>query len=260
MPVLTAHGLTKIYGSPKEITPTRALCGLNLEVETQEFVGVMGPSGSGKTTLLNILATIDTPTSGSIRINGVSPAELHGDELALFRRRKLGFVFQDFNLLNTLSVRDNIALPLALDNVKAKEIDRRVGEVAARLGITHILDKRTYEISGGEQQRAAIARGIVHRPAILLADEPTGNLDSKASYEVMQAFTDLNSSDGATVLVVTHDPFVASFCKRIVFIKDGKVFSELRRGSDGRQAFFQKVLDSLSVLGGEFNDVAAPHV
>jgi ABC-type lipoprotein export system ATPase subunit len=257
MPVLTAHGLTKIYGSSKETTPTRALSGLSLEVEKGEFVGVMGPSGSGKTTLLNILATIDTPTSGSIQINGVSPAELHGDKLALFRRRQLGFVFQDFNLLNTLSVCDNIALPLALDNVKAKEIHRRVGEVAAQLGITHILDKRTYETSGGEQQRAAIARGIVHRPAILLADEPTGNLDSKASHEVMQAFTDLNNSDGATVLVVTHDPFVASFCKRIVFIKDGKVFSELRGSSDGRQAFFQKVLDSLSVLGGEFNDVAA---
>lgn len=256
MPVLTAQSLTKIYNSSEKATATRALSGLSLEVEGGEFVGVMGPSGSGKTTLLNILATIDVPTSGSVEINGVSPAKLHGDQLALFRRRKLGFVFQDFNLLNTLSVRDNIALPLALDNVKAQEIHHRVEEVAVRLGIAHIMDKRIYEISGGEQQRAAIARGIVHRPAILLADEPTGNLDSRASREVMQAFADLNSADAATILVVTHDPFVASFCRRIVFIKDGKVLSELRRGADNRQAFFQKVLDSLSVLGGEYGDAA----
>jgi ABC-type lipoprotein export system ATPase subunit len=249
MPVLTAQSLTKIYSSSEEATATWALSGLSLEVERGEFLGVMGPSGSGKTTLLNILATIDTPTSGNVEINGVSPAKLRGDQL--------GFVFQDFNLLNTLSVRDNIALPLALDNVKPSEVYRRVGEVAARLGIAHILDKRTYEISGGEQQRAAIARGIVHRPAILLADEPTGNLDSKASREVMQAFADLNSTDAATILVVTHDPFVASFCQRIVFIKDGKVFSEIRRGHDSRQAFFQKVLDSLSVLGGEYGDTPA---
>lgn len=255
MPVLTAQSLTKIYGSSRETTATRALSGLNLEVETGEFVGVMGPSGSGKTTLLNILAAIDTPTSGSVEINGVSPAKLHGNKLALFRRRKLGFVFQDFNLLNTLSVRDNIALPLALDNVEADGIHRRVGEVAARLGIAHILDKRTYEISGGEQQRVAIARAIVHRPAILLADEPTGNVDSKASRDIMEAFADLNSADGATILVVTHDPFVASFCRRIVFIKDGKVFSELRK-KDGRQTFFQEVLDTLSVLGGEYGDPA----
>ena len=256
MPVLTAQGLTKIYSSPEGATATQALCGLSLKVEGREFVGVMGPSGSGKTTLLNILATIDTPTSGIVEISGVSPAKLHGDQLALFRRRKLGFVFQDFNLLNTLSVRDNIALPLALDNVNAKEIHRCVEEVAGRLGIVHILNKRTYEISGGEQQRVAIARGMVHRPAILLADEPTGNLDSKASREVMQAFADLNNADAVTILVVTHDPFVASFCRRIVFIKDGKVFSELRRGADNRQAFFQKVLDSLSVLGGEYGDAA----
>ncbi|NLJ86993.1 MAG: ABC transporter ATP-binding protein [Firmicutes bacterium] len=260
MPVVTAQRLTKIYSSSEGATATQALCGLSLEVEGGEFVGVMGPSGSGKTTLLNILATLDTPTSGSVEISGVSPAKLHGDQLALFRRRKLGFVFQDFNLLNTLSVRDNIALPLALDNMKAKEIHRRIEEVAARLGIVHILDKRTYEISGGEQQRVAIARGIVHRPAILLADEPTGNLDSKASREVMQAFADLNSTDAATILVVTHDPFVASFCRRIVFIKDGKVFSELRRGADNRQAFFQKILDSLSVLGGEYGDAASLRV
>ena len=235
MPVLTAHGLTKIYGSPKEITPTRALCGLNLEVETQEFVGVMGPSGSGKTTLLNILATIDTPTSGSIRINGVSPAELHGDELALFRRRKLGFVFQDFNLLNTLSVRDNIALPLALDNVKAKEIDRRVGEVAARLGITHILDKRTYEISGGEQQRAAIARGIVHRPAILLADEPTGNLDPETAWEIMKVLTDINNR-GTTVLMATHaKDIVDEMRKRVIAIENGVLIRDEEKGGYGRE-------------------------
>lgn len=253
MSVLIAEGLTKIYGSSKETATTRALAGLNLKVGKEEFVGVMGPSGSGKTTLLNILATIDTPTSGSIRINGVSPTALKRNELARFRRRELGFVFQDFNLLNTLSVRDNIALPLALDNVRPSEITHRVEGVAQRLGISHILPKRTYEISGGEQQRAAIARAIVHKPALLLADEPTGNLDSKSSREVMDAFVDLNAKDGATILVVTHDPFVASFCQRIVFIKDGKLFSELRRKNQ-RHTFFQEILDTLSVLGGEFSN------
>ncbi|MGB4338054.1 MAG: ABC transporter ATP-binding protein [Bacillota bacterium] len=257
MPVLTARALTKIYGSPKGGAATHALNGLSLEVDAGEFVGVMGPSGSGKTTLLNILATIDAPTSGSVEINGISPMKLHGSELARFRRRQLGFVFQDFNLLNTLSVRENIALPLALDNVPPREIHYRVLEVAGRLGITSILDKRTYEISGGEQQRTAIGRAIAPRPAILLADEPTGNLDSKSSYHVMQAFKDLNEKDGATILVVTHDPFVASFCQRVIFIRDGKLFSELWRGADGRQAFFQRVLDSLSLLGGEFSDVAS---
>ncbi len=260
MAILTAHDLTKVYGSAKGAATTRALSGLSMEVNAGEFVGVMGPSGSGKTTLLNVLATIDTPTSGTVEVNGVSPAKLRSDQLALFRRRQLGFVFQDFNLLNTLSVRENIALPLALDGVRSDDVERRVELVAVRLGISHILDKRTYEISGGEQQRAAIGRAIVPRPAILLADEPTGNLDSKSSHGVMQAFRDLNEKDGATILVVTHDPFVASFCQRIIFIKDGKVFSELRRGADGRQAFFQKVLDSLSLLGGEFNDVAASRV
>ncbi|OPZ65681.1 MAG: ABC transporter ATP-binding protein YxdL [Firmicutes bacterium ADurb.Bin506] len=260
MAVLIAHALTRTYGSTKGTAVTHALNGLSMEVEAGEFVGVMGPSGSGKTTLLNILASIDKPTSGSVMVNGVEPAKLRGAELALFRRRQLGFVFQDFNLLNTLSVRENIALPLALDNVRADEIDRRVQQVAARLGISAILDKRTYEISGGEQQRAAIGRAIVPRPAIVLADEPTGNLDSKSSHGVMQAFSDLNEKDGATILVVTHDPFVASFCQRIIFIKDGQVFSELRRGEQGRRAFFQRVLDSLSMLGGEFNDVAASRV
>jgi ABC-type lipoprotein export system ATPase subunit len=260
MAVLTAHDLTKVYGSSKGAATTRALSGLSMDVDAGEFVGVMGPSGSGKTTLLNVLATIDTPTSGTVEVNGISPGKLRGDQLAIFRRRQLGFVFQDFNLLNTLSVRENIALPLALDGVRSDDIERRVELVAVRLGINHILDKRTYEISGGEQQRAAIGRAIVPRPAILLADEPTGNLDSKSSHGVMQAFRDLNEKDGATILVVTHDPFVASFCQRIIFIKDGKVFSELRRGTDGRQAFFQKVLDSLSLLGGEFNDVASSRV
>lgn len=260
MAILIANALTKVYGSSKGAAATHALKGLSLEIDAGELVGVMGPSGSGKTTLLNILATIDVPTSGIIEVNGVSPTQLRGSQLAIFRRRQLGFVFQDFNLLNTLSVRENIALPLALDDIRPSEADRRVEQVASRLGIGHILDKRTYEISGGEQQRVAIGRAVVPRPAILMADEPTGNLDSKSSREVMKAFEDLNEKDGATILVVTHDPFVASFCKRIIFIKDGRVFSELRRGQVGRQAFFQHVLNSLSVLGGEPNDTLAPRV
>lgn len=252
MTVLKAEGLSKVYGG-KSAT-TWALRDASLQVEEGEFVGVMGPSGSGKTTLLNLLSTIDTPSSGSIEINGVQPSKLSNDALAVFRRRALGFVFQDFMLLNTLSVKENIILPLALDNMPPAGIEDRLNEVAWRLDIAAILDKRVFEISGGEQQRAAIARAIVHKPAIVMADEPTGNLDTKASGSVMKAFGDLNQSGNATILMVTHDPFAASFCRRILFIRDGKIFSEIRRGGN-RQAFFQEIIDSLSVMGGSFDDV-----
>lgn len=256
MNVLTAQGLTKVYRSKKSNMSYKALDHFDLTIEEGEFVGVMGPSGSGKTTLLNVLSTIDSPTSGDVEINGTNTRKLKKKKLALFRRRELGFVFQDFNLLDTLSIKENIILPLVLENTKVKEIERRVHEVAKLLGIEDILDKRTYEVSGGQQQRAATARAIIHKPAILLADEPTGNLDSKAAKSVMEAFEDLNEKRGATIMMVTHDPFTASYCSRVVFIKDGKVFSELRRGSN-RQAFFQKIVDNLSVLGGSFDEVSS---
>ena len=181
----------------------------------------------------------------------MDPTTLNGEELARFRRRVLGYVFQDFNLLKTLNVQDNIALPLALDGVSSKKIKKRLTEVAEQLDLIPLLQRRIYELSGGQQQRVAIARAIVHRPALILADEPTGNLDSKSSWDVLEAFVQLNKGEGATVLMVTHDPFVASFCQRIIFIRDGQLFSELRR-KETRQVFFQEILDTLSLLGGDF--------
>jgi len=258
MSVLKADRVSKVYGSKGKIH-YQALDGISLDIGKGEFVGVMGPSGSGKTTLLNILSTIDKPTSGHIEINGVNPTKLNQKQLAQFRRRELGFIFQDFNLLDTLSIKDNIVLPLALEGVKVSEIDRRLAECAKLLGIGAILDKRTYEVSGGQKQRAAIARAMIHKPAILLADELTGNLDSKAAKDVMESLQQLNEEENATILLVTHDPFAASYCQRIVFIKDGKMFTEIRRGAN-RQAFFQHILDALSVLGGNFDDVSQARV
>lgn len=253
MSVLRAQGLGKIYSTKGNIV-YKALENIDLEVEAGEFVGVMGPSGSGKTTLLNLLATIDRPTAGTIEINGVNPTKLGDNKLALFRRRELGFVFQDFNLLDTLSIKENIILPLVMEGMAPKLIEQRLKPIAEMLQISAILEKRTYEVSGGQKQRAAIARAIIHQPSLVLADELTGNLDSKAAKDVMDALKEMNEKFKATVLMVTHDPFSASYCQRIVFIKDGKFFSEIRKGSN-RQAFFQQILDALSVLGGNFDDV-----
>jgi len=252
--VLEAIGLTKVYGSANGAAHT-ALDGFDLRIQPGEFLGVMGPSGSGKTTLLNMLATIDSPTAGRLRIAGADPSGMRPTELALFRRRRLGFVFQEFNLLDTLTVRENILLPLVLDNVRVAEMEHRLRAVTERLGIGALLERRPYEISGGQQQRVAIARAIIPGPDLVLADELTGNLDSKSALDVMRTLQGLND-EGITVVMVTHDPFAASFCKRIVFIKDGKRFGELVRGVN-RQAFFQQVLDALSVMGGGADDVQA---
>jgi putative ABC transport system ATP-binding protein len=219
----------------------------------------MGPSGSGKSTLLNMVATIDQPTSGTLLINGKDPLQMNHNDLAIFRRRELGFVFQDFNLLPTLTVEENIVLPLTLEGTKVKEMEKRVAAVAEKLGITPILNNRIYEISGGQAQRAAIARAIIHRPKMLLADEPTGNLDSKASRTVMEIMEKINRGDQTTMMMVTHDPIAASYAERIVFIKDGKLFNEIHRG-DNRQAFFQKVIDVLSLLGGDASDLSSIRV
>ncbi|MEW9500993.1 ABC transporter ATP-binding protein [Jeotgalibacillus marinus] len=252
MAILKANSLSKIYQVKKGISH-RALDEFNLTVEEGEFVGIMGPSGSGKTTLLNILATIDTATSGELKIKGFNPATLSSKKLALFRRKELGFVFQDYNLLDTLTIEENIILPLTLDKTNVSEMKQRVNTVAENFGIESILQKRTYEVSGGQQQRAAIARAIIQNPLLVLADEPTGNLDSKASKDVMQSMTKLNEQQKTSILMVTHDPFAASYCKRIVFIKDGKYFTEIHQGSN-RQAFFQEILDVLSLLGGDVNE------
>lgn len=246
--VLTARGLTRVYGDQRGGLSHTALDSFDLTVRSGEFLGVMGPSGSGKTTLLNILATIDRPTSGTVTIGGLDPASMNSDELALFRRRKLGFVFQDFNLLDTLSLRENILLPLVLDRVPIREMNQRLQRVTETLGIESIIERKPYQVSGGQQQRAAIARAMIHEPELVLADELTGNLDSKAGQDVMDALHQLNRQHGVTIVMVTHDPFAASYCRRVLFIRDGRPFSELSSG-DSRQLFFQQILDSLSVMG-----------
>ncbi|KAA1181451.1 ABC transporter ATP-binding protein [Paenibacillus sp. FSL E2-8871] len=253
MPILDVHNLSKIYEGK---VSTQALNHIRFSVEKGEFVGIMGPSGSGKTTLLNTIATIDQPTSGQILINGRDPNLLSRKEKALFRRHELGFVFQHFNLLDTLTVEENIVLPLTLAGVRVTEMESRLKEVASMLDIEHLLQKRTYEISGGQMQRTAIARAMIHRPSLILADEPTGNLDSKASGEVMNMLTEVNQEEGATVLMVTHDAVAASFCNRVIFIKDGRFYSEMYRGSS-RGAFFQSIIDMLSLLGGTSHDLSA---
>ncbi|RJS61622.1 ABC transporter ATP-binding protein [Bacillus sp. PK3_68] len=237
----------------------RALTDIDLSIGDGEFVAIMGPSGSGKTTLLNMVATIDEPTTGEITIDGQNPHRLKKNDLAKFRRRELGFVFQDFNLLHTLTVEENIVLPLTLDGRSVKEMKDKARAVAEKLGIAGIMKKRTFEISGGQAQRAAVARAIIHNPKLLLADEPTGNLDSKASKDVMELLSALNKKDRMTTLLVTHEAQAASYADRVVFIRDGKLYSEIYRG-DSQKGFFQQIIDTLSLLGGNDHDFSSVRV
>ncbi|MFC4556836.1 ABC transporter ATP-binding protein [Virgibacillus kekensis] len=253
MTVLQANNLSKIYGSKRGVQ-YQALDEFTFNVTKGEFIGIMGPSGSGKTTLLNLLATIDKPTSGNITINGTEVTGLAKNKLAKFRRSEMGFIFQDYNLLDTLTVGENILLPLTLQGEEVKEMEKKLVTVAKQLGIDKILDKRTFEISGGQMQRASIARAIIHDPTIIFADEPTGNLDSKSSGQVMQSLSTMQKERRTTTIMVTHDPFAASFCQRVIFIKDGKLFNEIHRG-DNRQAFFQDILNVQSLLGGNTDDL-----
>lgn len=248
--MLSVKKVSKIYEGK---IPYRALTDIDLTIEAGEFVGIMGPSGSGKTTLLNIIATIDAPTTGEVLMNGHNPHRLKNEGLAKFRRQELGFVFQEFNLLHTLTVEENIVLPLTLDGKKVGEMKEKANQIAAKLGIGDIMKKRTYEISGGQAQRTAIARAMIHTPKLLLADEPTGNLDSKASKDVMEMLESINQKEGTTMMLVTHDAQAASYCNRVVFIRDGRLYSEIHRGNN-RQAFFQKIIDTLSLMGGYAND------
>jgi putative ABC transport system ATP-binding protein len=243
--------LNKIYSGK---IPYQALYDINLSLNPREFVGIMGPSGSGKTTLLNLVATIDTPTSGQVRINTSDPSTLSKNTLAQFRRRELGFVFQDYNLLDTLTIGENIVLPLTLDKCSVREMEQRLQTIAHQLDIQNLLKKRTYEVSGGQAQRAAIARALIHSPSLLLADEPTGNLDSKAARTVMELLEKMNQVQGTTMMLVTHDALAASYCHRVIFIKDGRFYNEIRRGSN-RQTFYQQIVNVLALLGGNVNDV-----
>ena len=234
---------------------THALKGIQFEVDKGEFVGIMGASGSGKTTLLNCISTIDTATDGHIYLDGKDILEIREKDIARFRRESLGFIFQDFNLLDTLTIEENIALALTINKVSANKIDSQIQQIAAKLNITDILNKYPYQMSGGQQQRVAAARAMVTNPAIVLADEPTGALDSNSSRMLLTMLTELNEQLSATILMVTHDAFSASYCNRILFIKDGQVFNELHRGTDTRKEFFTKILEVVSVLGGEQNDL-----
>ncbi|WP_346914615.1 ABC transporter ATP-binding protein [Clostridium sp.] len=246
MGILDISNLSKVYGNKILFS---ALNNISFSIEEGEFVGIMGPSGSGKTTLLNMISTVDKPTSGEITIKNKNPLELQGDELALFRRRELGFVFQDFNLLDTLTVGENIVLPLTLDGIPVKKQDDELNRISKILGIEDLLNKRTFEISGGESQRTAIARALIHNPTLVLADEPTGNLDSKAAKTVMELFEQVNKKERVTTIMVTHDPLSASYCSRILYIKDGAIYNEIYRG-DSRHQFYQEIIDVLALLGG----------
>jgi putative ABC transport system ATP-binding protein len=245
--VVALKDITKTYGKPGQ-KQYQALKGISFDVEPGEFVGIMGASGSGKTTLLNILSTLDTPTSGSVAINGTDVTKLKGDKLADFRAKEIGFIFQDFNLLESLTARENIALPLALQNVSTKKIQPAVEKIAASLGISAILDSYPSEISGGQKQRVAAARALVHEPAILFGDEPTGALDSQSARELLETMKHLNDEDDVSILLVTHDPFSASYAKRILFIKDGVIGKELLRGDMPREQFYGQILDELGTF------------
>ncbi len=248
--VLEVENVTKRYGGTRGGNATVALDGVSFYVDEGEFVGVMGPSGSGKSTLLNCISTIDTLTDGAIRIAGRDITLLKSKELAQFRRDQLGFVFQDSNLLDTLTVRENIALALTIQKVPTREIPARVDDMAQRLGIAEVLDKYPYQISGGQKQRAAAARAVITRPSLVLADEPTGALDSKSSGQLLETFELLNRL-GSTIVMVTHDAFTASWCHRIIFIKDGRLWGQLRRQNDTRDQFFARIVAATTRLGGE---------
>ena len=251
--ILTVSHLQKYYGARESVT--RAIDDLSFTVEKGEFVGIMGASGSGKTTLLNCVATIDRPTAGHITIGGADVTALRRGELAKFRRERLGFVFQDCNLLDTLTAFENIALALTILRTPAGEIEPRVRETAALLGISNCLKKYPYQLSGGERQRTAAARAIITDPALVLADEPTGALDSKSAKLLLDRFEVLNRQRAATILMVTHDAFTASYCHRILFLQDGAIFSQLERGDKSRRDFFREIIGVVTALGGDQSDV-----
>lgn len=249
--ILKVDHIEKYYGNKGNIT--RAIDDISFDVAEGEYIGIMGASGSGKTTLLNCISTIDNATAGHIYLDGEDITTLKASQLSKFRREKLGFIFQDFNLLDTLTGFENIALALTIMKVPAKEIGQRVQKVAELLNITDVLSKHPYQMSGGQKQRVASARAIVTNPSMILADEPTGALDSKSARMLLESFRKLNDEIQATILMVTHDAFTASYCKRILFIKDGKLFNELIRGTESRKEFFDRIMEVIALLGGDLN-------
>ncbi len=252
MALLKIDNIEKYYGSKSNIT--KAVDGISFSVDKGEFVAIMGASGSGKTTLLNCISTIDRVTSGKITLEDKDITRLKGKELNKFRSENLGFIFQDFNLLDTLTAYENIALALSIQKYPAKDIDKAVNTVAQQLGITDVLKKFPYQMSGGQKQRVASARAIVTNPKLVLADEPTGALDSKASKMLLDRFNYLNKEHNATIMMVTHDSFTASYASRVVFIKDGKIFNEISRGDNTRKQFFDRIIDIITLLGGDMSD------
>ncbi len=250
--LLKIDNIEKYYGTNSNLT--KAIDNMSFVVEEGEFTAIMGASGSGKTTLLNCISTIDRVSSGHIYMADKDITKLKGNALNKFRREELGFIFQDFNLLDTLTAYENIALALSIQNVKAKEIDERINAIAEKLGITQLLNKFPYQLSGGEKQRVASARAIVTEPKLILADEPTGALDSKSSRMLLESLRKLNETLNATIIMVTHDSFSASYAKRVLFIKDGKIFNELRRGDMSRKDFFNQIIDVITLLGGDLSD------
>lgn len=251
--ILEVSNVEKYYGNKSNIT--KAVDLISFQVEKGEFVGIMGPSGSGKTTLLNCVSTIDHVTSGHIHINGQDITTLKKAALSKFRREELGFIFQDFNLLDTLTAYENIAIALTIQKIKAKEIQQRVQEVAEKLSITDVLKKYPYQMSGGQKQRVASARALITNPSLILADEPTGALDSKSSKMLLDSMEKLNHEYNATIMMVTHDAFTASYAHRILFIKDGKIFNEVVRGNDSRKEFFNRIIEVVTLLGGDSSNV-----
>ena len=251
--ILQVKQIQKYYGNKDNIT--KALAEISFDVEEGEFLGIMGASGSGKTTLLNCISTIDNISSGHIYLDNQDITEIKEEDIAKFRRENLGFIFQDFNLLDTLTIEENIALILTINRMPEKEIDKKVREIAQKLEIQDILNKYPYQVSGGQKQKCASARAIVNSPKIILADEPTGSLDSKSARQLLEVMESMNKQMKATILMVTHDPLSASYCDKILFLKTEKIFNKIEKGEKQRKEFYNEILDVLALLGGDTRDV-----
>lgn len=253
MEILKLDNVKKYYGVHTNIT--KAVDGISFHIDEGEFVAIMGASGSGKTTLLNCISTIDNCTAGHIYVGDKDITKIKEDDMADFRRENLGFIFQDFNLLDTLSIEENISLSLIINSEDPNKVDHKVKDIATKLGIADVLKKFPYEVSGGQRQRCACAMALINHPKLILADEPTGALDSKSSKMLLETMADMNKKLNATILMVTHDSFSASFCGRVLFLKDGKIFNEIVRGNKSRKEIFDEIIDVLTLLGGDVGNV-----